>query len=221
MKLTMKQQLALIWLVFTILVVLTGCGGPVKYPNYYTLHLPPPPDPPVAENIHATLAVREFRSPTYLRQGAIVYKTSPEQIGFYNYHRWAVDPREFVTNSVAEHLRAGGNFSQVKLFDGRSDVDYVLSGRLDELEEIDYEGGVKVQVRISAQMVSVPTGATVWTDSVSEVGTVSQHDVPAVVSAMNGAMGRAIEKLLNPGPTSSSMQATTSKSAARGSTPLN
>lgn len=183
-----------------LVAILVGCGGPVKYPNYYTLHLPPPPDPPVAENVHATLAVREFRSPTYLRQGAIVYKNSPEQIGFYNYHRWAVDPRAFVTNAVAENLRAGGNFSSVKLFDGRPGVDYVLSGRLDELEEIDYEGGVKVRVSISAQMVNVVTGAAVWTNSVSEVGTVGQRDVPAVVSAMNGTMGRAIEKLLNPAP---------------------
>ena len=217
----MKKHLAAICLVLAALVVLTGCGGPVKYPNYYTLHLPPPPDPPVAENVHATLAVREFRSPIYLRQGAIVYKTSPEQIGFYNYHRWAVDPREFVTNSVAENLRAGGNFSQVKLFDGRSDVDYVLSGRLDELEEIDYEGGVKVQVTISAQMVSVATGATVWSNSVSEVGTVSQHDVPAVVSAMNGAMGRAIEKLLTPAPAPALIPATMSKATVQPSAPLN
>ena len=221
MKLTIKQHPKVICLVLAALVILTGCGGPVKYPNYYTLHLPPPPDPPVAENVHATLAVREFRSPTYLRQGAIVYKTSPEQIGFYNYHRWAVDPREFVTNSVAENLRAGGNFSQVKLFDGRSDVDYVLSGRLDELEEIDYEGGVKVQVTISAQMVSVPTGATIWTNSVSEVGTVSQHDVPAVVSAMNGAMGRAIEKLLTPAPAPALIPATMSKATVQPSAPPN
>jgi ABC-type uncharacterized transport system auxiliary subunit len=204
MKVNMKKHSTAIRFALAALAIqvaiLVGCGGPVKYPNYYTLHLPPPPDPPVAENVHATLAVREFRSPTYLRQGAIVYKTSPEQIGFYNYHRWAVDPRAFVTNAVAENLRAGGNFSSVKLFDGRPGVDYVLSGRLDELEEIDYEGGVKVRVSISAQMVNVVTGAAVWTNSVSEVGTVGQRDVPAVVSAMNGTMGRAIEKLLNPAP---------------------
>src|SRR5690349_22249613 len=128
---------------------LVGCGGKVKYPNYYTLHVPPPPDPPVADGIHTSLAVREFRSPTYLRQGAIVYKTSPEQIGFYQYHRWAVDPREFLTNAVTDHLRASGNFTQVKLYDGHSDIDYILSGRLEKLEEIDYDGGVKVEVAIS------------------------------------------------------------------------
>jgi ABC-type uncharacterized transport system auxiliary subunit len=146
------------------------------------------------------LAVREFRSPTYLRQGAIVYKTSPEQIGFYNYHRWAVDPREFLTNAVADHLRASGNFTQVKLYDGRSDIDYVLSGRLEKLEEIDYGGSVKVEVAISAQMTNLATGAQVWTNAVSEVGTVGKRDVPTVVAEMNRTMERAIEKLLTPAP---------------------
>jgi ABC-type uncharacterized transport system auxiliary subunit len=162
--------------------------------------LQPPVDPPAPEGVRTSLAVREFRSPTYLRQGAIVYKTSPEQIGFYNYHRWAVDPREFVTNAVAEHLRASGNYAQVKLYDGHADIDYVLSGRLEKLEELDYDGGVKVEVAISAQIVCLATGAQVWTNAVSEVGTVDKRDVPTVVAEMNRTMDRAIEKLLTPTP---------------------
>ena len=177
-----------------------GCGHAVKYPNYYTLHQQAPADPPAPEGNHMSLAVREFKSPTYLRQGAIVYKTSPEEIGFYNYHRWAVDPREFVTTAVTERLRASGNFAQVKLYDGRPDVDCVLSGRLEQLEEVDYGGAVKVEVAISAQMTSLATGATVWRNEVSEIGTVGKRDVPGVVAEMNAAMGRAIEKLLTPAP---------------------
>jgi ABC-type uncharacterized transport system auxiliary subunit len=197
----MKKHLIAVCFALAALATLIGCGGAVKYPNYYTLHVPPPPDPPAPEGVHACLAVREFRSPTYLRQGAIVYKTSPEQIGFYNYHRWAMNPREFVTNAVAERLRASGNFTQVKSYDGRSDIDYVLSGRLEKLEEVDYGGGVKVEVAISAQMTNVASGTTVWTNEVSEVGTVGQRDVPAVVAEMNATMARAIEKLLTPAPT--------------------
>ena len=196
----MKKHRMAVGFALATLIILAGCGGAAKYPNYYTLHVPPPPDPPTPDNVHATLAIREFRSPTYLRQGAIVYKTSPERIGFYNYHRWAVDPREFLTNAVADRLRASGNFAQVKLYDGRPGVDYVLSGRLEELEEIDYQSGVKVRVAISAQMTNLATGATVWTNSVSEDGMVSQRDVPAIVSEMNGTMGRAIERLLIPTP---------------------
>ena len=160
-------------------------------------------------NVHATLAIRDFQSPEYLHQGAIVYKTSSEQIGFYNYQRWATDPREFVTNAVADRLRASGNFSQVKSYDGRPDIDYVLSGRLEKLDEVDYEGGVKVEVEISAQMVQLSSGATVWSNSVTEVGQVEKRDVPAVVSAMNRTVGEAIEKLLTPGPAAYSGQATT------------
>ncbi len=205
----MKTKLIVVTSALAALTGLCGCGGAVRYPSYYTLHVPPPPDPPARGSLHATLAVREFRSPEYLHQGAIVYKTSPEQIGFYNYQRWAVDPREFITNAAADRLRASGNFTQVKPYDGRADIDYVLSGRLEKLEEIDYEGGVKVEVAISAQMVELSTGATVWTSSADEVGQVDKRDVPSVVSAMNRTMEQAIEKLLTPGPAALIEQAKT------------
>jgi len=215
----MKQHRMTVPLALLALAVLAGCGGAAKYPNYYTLEVPPPPDPPSEAGVHTCLAIREFRSPVYLRQGAIVYKTSPEQIGFYNYHRWAVDPRDFVTNAVADRLRASGKFTQVKLYDGRPDIDYVLSGRLEKLEEIDYDGGVKVEVALSAQMMSLATGSTVWTNSVSEVGTVGGRDVPSVVSEMNRTMERAIEKLLMPLPATEpygGTQASDSKQPGRG-----
>src|SRR5258708_23108057 len=195
-RMDMKRTLTTIVFSLATLVILASCGGRVRYPNYYTLNLPAPPDPPPAENVHAAVAVREFRAPACLRQGAIVYKPSPEQISFYAYHRWAINPCDFVTNSVIERLRASGDFARVKLYDGRPDIQYVLSGRLEKLEEIDYEGGVKVEVAISAQMTNLATGATVWTNAVSEVGDANRRDVPAVVSEMNRTMERAIEKLL-------------------------
>src|SRR6266852_6629894 len=199
-RMNMKRTLTTIVLSLTALVILASCAGKVRYPNYYTLNLPAPPDPPPAENVHATVAIREFRAPAYLRQGAIVYKPSPEQIGFYAYHRWAINPCEFVTNSVVERLRASGSFARVKRYDGRADINYVLNGRLEKLEEIDYEGGVKVEVSISAEVTNLVTGATVWTNAVSEVGDVNKRDVPAVVSEMSHKMERAIEKLLTPVP---------------------
>jgi ABC-type uncharacterized transport system auxiliary subunit len=211
----MKTKLIVIISLLAALTGLPGCGGAVKYPNYYTLNVPTPPDPPARPNLHATLAVREFRSPQYLHQGEIVYKTSPEQIGFYNYQRWATDPREFVTGAVSDRLRAGGNFTQVKPYDGRADIDYVLSGSLEKLEEIDYDGDVKVEVAISAQMVQLSTGDAVWTNSVDEVGQVDKRDVPAVVSAMNRTMEQAIAKLLTPGPEVPAEQRTTAALGAQ------
>jgi ABC-type uncharacterized transport system auxiliary subunit len=207
---SMRRTVTTTVLCVAALVILAGCGR-VRYPSYYTMNLPQPPDPPASESTHATLAIREFSAPPYLRQGAIVYKTSPEQIGFYAYHRWATDPREVVTNAVIDRLRASAAFARVTPYDGRSDASYVLSGRLVKLEELDYEGGVKVEVGLSAQMTSISTGATVWTNAVSEIGEVNSRNVPAVVAEMNGTTERAIEKLLTPVPTDVVTRSTAAK----------
>jgi ABC-type uncharacterized transport system auxiliary subunit len=196
----MKNSLAMTVVALLTIVNLAGCAGKVGRANYYSLNLPAPPDPPVAENAHTTLAIREFTAPAYLRRGAIVYKPSPELVGFYAYHRWAIDPCEFVTDSIIDRLGATGTFSRVKHYDGQPDADYVVSGRLEKLEEIDYEGGVKVEVAVSAQMIRLETGTIVWSKAVSEVGVVHQHDVPTVVSEMSHTMERALEKLLTPVP---------------------
>ena len=178
------------------LFALAGCGR-VRYPAYYTLNLPAPPDPPAAENVRTSIAVREFQSPNYLRQGPIVYRTTPEEIGFYEYHRWAADPRTVVTNAVVDHLRAGGQFSMVSMYDGRPNNDYVFSGRLEKLEEVDSQEGVKVEVAISAQITQVATGATVWSNAVSEIRPVPQRNVGGVVSEMNRTVDSALNKLLS------------------------
>jgi ABC-type uncharacterized transport system auxiliary subunit len=197
----MKKNYKALALILWLLPALAGCAR-VKPTRYYTLNLPAPPDPPAAETVHTSIAVREFQSPVYLRQGPIVYRSTPEEIGFYEYHRWAADPRLVATNSVLDHLRASGDFSLVSMYDGHSDIDYVLTGKLEKLEEIDYQSGVKVEVAMSAQITRVATGATVWSNVVSEVGTVSQRNVAGVVSQMNQTIELAIDKLLSTAPAS-------------------
>jgi ABC-type uncharacterized transport system auxiliary subunit len=177
-------------------VFLTGCMGKVKYPAYYRLNLAPPIDPPAKTNAPASIAVREFQAPAYLREGPIVYLASPEEIGFYEYHRWAVDPRQTITQAIVEYLRASGNFKLVKIYDGRDDVDYVLSGRLEKLNEVDHEGGAQVEVALSAQVTEFHSGNTVWVNSAAEKGKVEGRNVSSVVAQMSKMTDRSIEELL-------------------------
>jgi len=193
----MRIQQAFLIISLAVSTVLVGCVGRVRYPTYYTLNVPPAPDPPAAAGLRASLAIREFRSPVYLRQGPLVYRASAEQIGFYDYHRWATDPRQFVTTAIADRLRASGNFADVSVYDGRSHADFIITGCLEKLEEVDYEGGVKVEVALSAQMTDIRTGTTVWANSVYDIENVAQRNVPAVVSEMNHSMERTIEKLVS------------------------
>ncbi len=177
-------------------VFLTGCMGKVKYPAYYRLNLAPPTDPPIRGDALPSIAVREFRAPAYLREGPIVYLTSPEEIGFYEYHRWAVDPRQTITQAIVEYLRASGKFKLVKIYDGRNDVDYVFSGHLEKLNEVDNEGGVQVEVALSAQVTDIHNGNTIWANSAAEKGKVEGRKVSSVVEQMSNLTDRGIEELL-------------------------
>jgi ABC-type uncharacterized transport system auxiliary subunit len=114
--------------------------------------------------------------------------------------RWAADPRLLVTNAVVDHLRASGHFSSVSTYDGHGDMDYIFSGKLEKLEEVDSDEGVKVEVAMSAQITRARTGAMVWSNAVSEVAAVPRHNVPGVVSHMNRTMDVAINKLLSTVP---------------------
>jgi ABC-type uncharacterized transport system auxiliary subunit len=199
----MRKRSATLLFTLASSLALAGCLGKVKYPTYYALQLPPVATAPANKAATASVAVREFRSPEYLRRGTIVYRPSEEQVAFYDYHRWATEPPKTVTDAVADHLRASGNFIHVRNYDGRSDVDYVLTGKLEKLDEVDYGGGVKVEVALSAQLTDSRTGQTVWENSATETAVVDKRDVSAVVSAMSQATDRTIVKLLEslPAPT--------------------
>src|SRR5260370_35345557 len=175
------QHAAVLAITVAVSTVFVGCLGKVRYPTYYELHLPPPPDPPPGPQARANVGIREFRPPGYLRQGPLVYRASAEQIGFYSYHRWATDPRDFVTSAIADRLRASGNFAEVKIYGGRSSADYIISGRLERLEEGDYKTGVKAEVALSAEMTDLRKETIVWANNASETARVAQHNGSTVL----------------------------------------
>src|SRR5208283_5557900 len=179
------------------LLLMSGCAGKVRYPNYYTLAVAPTKQP-ASNDAHqsATLAVRRFDTPAYLRQGRIVYRQTPEQIGFYEYHRWASDPGVVVTTGVIDSLRSTSLFSVVVPYAGQDHPDYLLSGRLERLDEVDYKSGVRVEVQLSAQLVNVRTGAPVWAGEVTKTSEVGTRDVNSVVVAMSHTVQGSIDQLV-------------------------
>jgi uncharacterized lipoprotein YmbA len=178
-------------------LLMAGCGGKILYPHYYALDIPPAPRPTVSDaRLLATLAVRRFETLPYLRQGRIVYRQSPAEIGFYDYHRWAADPAATVTTAVIDSLRSSRLFSFVKPYDGQSQQDYLMSGRLERLEEIDYNGGVQVEAKLSAEVVNLRTNTTVWTDEADETLKVDTRNVNSVVMEMSHAVQKSIDRLV-------------------------
>jgi len=178
-------------------LVMSGCAGKVRYPNYYTLALAPTQKPALNDaHQSATVAVRRFDTPAYLRQGRIVYRETPEEVGFYDYHRWASDPGTVVTTGVIDSLRSANLFSVVEPYAGQEHPDYLLSGRLERLDEVDYNGSVQVEVKLSAELVNVRTGESVWAGTVTETSTASARNMNSVVVAMGHAAQSGVDQLV-------------------------
>jgi ABC-type uncharacterized transport system auxiliary subunit len=178
-------------------LILTGCAGKVRYPDYYMLAFAPSNDPAVSDSQKLpAIAVQRFETPGYLRQGRIVYRESPEHIGFYDYHRWASDPWQTVTAAMIDSLRASGIFTVVQPYDGQEHAPFLLRGRLERLDEVDYKDGVQVEVRLSAELLNTKTGTAVWAGNATKTASVDQRQMSSVVRAMGQVTQDGIEDLV-------------------------
>ena len=181
-----------------LMLLISGCMGKVRYPTYYTLSIAPAMKPdPGAPHWKAAVAVRRFETPMYLRQGRIVYREAADQIGFYEYRRWAADPGATVTTALIDALRSANAFSTVAPYDGQDRPDYLITGRLEKLDEIDYGGHVRVEAKLSAVLTNLRTGAVVWSGDAAEASNVDKREVNSVVTEMNHALGGGINELVN------------------------
>jgi ABC-type uncharacterized transport system auxiliary subunit len=177
---------------------LVGCAGKIRYPNYYVLNVPAPvsaKEPPKA--ILGAVAVRDFTAPSFLRSGPIAYRPSPEQLEFYDYHRWAEDPRRIVTTAVMRELQIRGMFQSVDRFDGHGSPECLVTGTIDHLEEVDDGNNVSIELSLSARLIDSRTGKVLWQDTSSKTAKVDRRSVPGIVTEMSRDLGDVVERLVS------------------------
>ena len=177
-------------------VVLAGCGS-VRYPTNYVLYLPPPaPRATPSNGALGPVAVREFRCPEYLCEGRIVYRPTAEEVEFYEYHRWAMNPRQAITQYLEDGLRARALFESVSEHERGSEAAYELSGNIERLEEVDEGRDVRTVCTISAQLLDTRMKSVVWSRTASETVAVEKRDMAGVVSSLSAAARSAAGRLL-------------------------
>jgi ABC-type uncharacterized transport system auxiliary subunit len=177
-------------------IVLTGCGS-VRYPTSYVLNLPPVPRAEQSKGALGPVAIREFRCPEYLCEGRIVYRPTAEEVGFYEYHRWAMNPRQSITQYVGDGLRAGSLFQSVSEHERSSEAAYVLSGSIERLEEVDQGRDVRAVCTISAQLLDTRMRSVVWSQTASETVRVEKRNIASIVSSLSSAARSAADRLIN------------------------
>jgi len=172
-------------------VALAACGS-VRYPAQYVLEIAPAP-PPRAPSPSALgpLVVPELGCPPYLCEGRVVYREEPHRIGFYDYHRWAIDPRITLTRLLTDQIRAASLFESVTVGGRPAKAAYLLRGEIERFEEVDEKTSVHALCTVSAEIVDLATGKVTWRGTVSEVVPVQRRDVAGVVAGL-GVAARAV-----------------------------
>jgi ABC-type uncharacterized transport system auxiliary subunit len=173
-----------------------GCG-PVRYPTGYVLNLQPTASAEAWRNGSSWAVVRDFQCPEYLCEGRIVYRTTPEQVGFYEYHRWVMSPQQMITQFVAATVRDRGLFKMVTEREPGVDAAvYVLAGSIEQLEEVDEGHDVHAVCVLSAQLIDAGTKSVLWSHRESVRVPVADRNVAGVVDALSAAAAMAVNRLV-------------------------
>jgi ABC-type uncharacterized transport system auxiliary subunit len=126
----------------------------------------------------------------------VVYREDPHRVGFYDYHRWAVDPRTALTRLLADRIRASSLFESVTIPGSPTRAAFLLRGEIERFEEVDEKTSVYAICTISAEVVDAKTGTTRWRGTVSETVPLQQRDVASVVVGLSVASRTVADRLV-------------------------
>ena len=164
--------------------LLTGCGA-ARPSKYYQLTIPGDAAPAAERSPYpVTLLLGPLRASHLYREDHIVYSSSGENMGTYEYQQWAEPPTEMLVDVLLRELRASGRYRAVDILRSNSHGDYILYGRLYDFKEI---SGAPLLARLTVdlELRETKTGSTVWTHYYSHDEPVSGKDISAVVAALD------------------------------------
>ena len=142
-----------------------------------------------------TLLLGALMTSHLYREDRIVYGNGPEQLGTYEYQRWAEPPTEMIQEVLLRELRASGRYRAV--YYRRSNVrgDFALRGRLYDFKEVTGRE-MSTRVTLELEMRDLKNGATVWTHYYGHDEPSSGKDVPSVVAALDKNVHRVVQEVV-------------------------
>lgn len=170
---------------------LCACGG-VPPMKYYQLTTPnSPPAVMTAATLPVALVVAPLRTGPLYRDNRLVYATSNEALGTYEYERWAQPPAQMIQGILLRELRASGEFRVVESPGSGSRGNFVLQGNLYDFKEI---SGSPLAARLTLDMDLRETsnGKIVWSHYYTHDQPVAAKEVSAVVAALDQNVQQAV-----------------------------
>jgi ABC-type uncharacterized transport system auxiliary subunit len=173
-------------------LVLCGCGSPRPI-RYYTVQLPMAPTPSTS-TYPVSLLVASISGPQILQDTPIAYRVGANEIGTYQYSRWAEPPVEMIRGKLIRVLRASGDYQSVAAAGSASGGQFVVRGRLYEFEEVD-SPGITGRVSMEFDLYDKKSGKVVWSHAYSHSEPVQTKEISAVVAALDLNLDRGLNEV--------------------------
>jgi ABC-type uncharacterized transport system auxiliary subunit len=164
--------------------LLNGCGA-ARPSRFYELTVPGDRTS-VADSSRFpfTLLLGPITTSYLYRDDHIVYTSTGEAMGTYEYERWAEPLPEMIDDVLLRKLRSSGRYPHVYSLRSNMRSDYLLRGHLYDCREIS-ENGLAARVSFEFELRDSKTGTTVWNLYYSHDEPVNEKTVSAVVAAMD------------------------------------
>jgi ABC-type uncharacterized transport system auxiliary subunit len=162
----------------------TGCGS-AKVSKHYQLTVPGNIVPAADSNpIPVTLLIGRLAAPALYREDQIVYSSSTQSMGTYEYQRWSEPPTDMIAEVMLRQLRASGHYQGVYTLRSDMSGDFLLHGHLYDFKEVSGSPLV-ARVTMELELRNIKTGATVWTHFYTHDEPADKKDVSAIVAALD------------------------------------
>jgi ABC-type uncharacterized transport system auxiliary subunit len=148
-----------------LVAALGGCffGKPPDTKYYVLDYVPTPPAERLARGPYPfVVRMRDPSIAEAYRRSQIVYRQSANQMQFYNYHLWAVDPDRMIGDLVMKHLKAARLFDNVTRSVESYAPDFFLSVDIQAIEEYDAKERWYAHLAVEYQLEDAKTSQIVW-----------------------------------------------------------
>ncbi len=199
--------------------MLSGCAK-IPFTHYYTFH----PDlvgklSASASPVPVVLAIGTFEADIPYKQDRIVFRTSPYEVGFYEYHKWLRPLTELVLDKIVRQGKASGFFARVHGQAFQVAADYILVGTItmfdrwnsappsDNTPSPDVLSGDTssedaasslVRIQITYQLLDAYGEQIVWMDTIDSTAVVSELEtVVTTVRSFEAALHVNIQQALD------------------------
>ena len=177
-----------------VVALASGCGA-TRPSRYYQLAVPNDSRMTnVGDPYPVTLILGRLQASHLYREDQIVYSDGGQKVGTYQYQRWIEPPTEMIEEILLRDLRTSGRYQGVYFVGAETRGDFVLRGRLFNLEEVS-GATLLARVTLESELREMKSGTTVWTHYYTHDEPVESKDISSVVAALNRNVQRAVTEV--------------------------